>query len=51
MTESNWSEDRITTLTSLWLNGLSASQIAKSLGGVTRNAVMRFRVLRRTWKR
>jgi len=40
MTESNWSEDRITTLTSLWLNGLSASQIAKQLGGVTRNAVI-----------
>jgi GcrA cell cycle regulator len=40
MTESNWSEDRITTLTTLWLNGLSASQIAKQLGGVTRNAVI-----------
>ncbi|HXQ46457.1 MAG TPA: GcrA family cell cycle regulator [Caulobacteraceae bacterium] len=40
MTESNWSEDRITTLTSLWLGGLSASQIAKQLGGVTRNAVI-----------
>jgi GcrA cell cycle regulator len=40
MTESNWSEDRITTLTSLWQSGLSASQIAKALGGVTRNAVI-----------
>ena len=40
MAESNWSEDRITTLMSLWLNGLSASQIAKQLGGVTRNAVI-----------
>ena len=33
MTESNWSEDRITILTSLWLSGHSASQIAKALGG------------------
>ena len=40
MTESNWSEDRVNTLTSLWLNGLSASQIARQLGGVTRNAVI-----------
>jgi len=40
MTESNWSEDRIATLKSLWLSGLSASQIAKQLGGVTRNAVI-----------
>ncbi|HXQ46813.1 MAG TPA: GcrA family cell cycle regulator, partial [Caulobacteraceae bacterium] len=40
MTDSNWSEDRIASLTSLWLNGLSASQIAKQLGGVTRNAVI-----------
>ena len=35
-----WSEDRVTTLKKLWLEGLSASQIAKQLGGVTRNAVI-----------
>jgi GcrA cell cycle regulator len=36
----NWSDDRIATLSRLWRDGLSASQIAKSLGGVTRNAVI-----------
>jgi len=35
-----WSDDRITTLSKLWQDGLSASQIAKQLGGVTRNAVI-----------
>jgi GcrA cell cycle regulator len=35
-----WSDDRVTTLTLLWLDGLSASQIARQLGGVTRNAVI-----------
>lgn len=40
MAESGWSDDRITTLKTLWLEGLSASQIAKQLGGVTRNAVI-----------
>jgi GcrA cell cycle regulator len=35
-----WTEDRVTTLKKLWLDGLSASQIAKQLGGVTRNAVI-----------
>ena len=33
MSDAGWSEDRVTTLTSLWLDGLSASQIAKQLGG------------------
>jgi GcrA cell cycle regulator len=37
---TSWSEPRITTLRTLWLDGLSASQIAKQLGGVTRNAVI-----------
>jgi GcrA cell cycle regulator len=37
---TSWSEPRITTLRTLWLDGLSASQIAKHLGGVTRNAVI-----------
>jgi GcrA cell cycle regulator len=40
MSESGWSEIRVTTLSQLWLDGLSASQIAKQLGGVTRNAVI-----------
>jgi GcrA cell cycle regulator len=40
MTEFGWSEDRVTTLKTLWLDGLSASQVAKELGGVTRNAVI-----------
>jgi GcrA cell cycle regulator len=35
-----WTDERIETLKKLWLDGLSASQIAKQLGGVTRNAVI-----------
>ncbi len=35
-----WTDDRVSTLKKLWLEGLSASQIAKQLGGVTRNAVI-----------
>ena len=35
-----WTEDRVEVLTKLWAEGLSASQIAKRLGGVTRNAVI-----------
>ena len=35
-----WTEDRVEILTKLWAEGLSASQIAKKLGGVTRNAVI-----------
>ena len=35
-----WTEDRVEVLTKLWAEGLSASQIAKHLGGVTRNAVI-----------
>jgi len=37
---SSWTEDRIQTLARLWQEGASASQIARSLGGVTRNAVI-----------
>ena len=40
MSEAGWLQDRVTTMKSLWLGGLSASQIAKHLGGVTRNAVI-----------
>lgn len=35
-----WSEERVALLRKLWTEGLSASQIAKQLGGVTRNAVI-----------
>ena len=36
-----WTEDRVGALKKLWLEGQSASQIAKHLGGgVTRNAVI-----------
>ena len=40
MSDAQWSDDRVTTLSKLWLDGLNASQIAKQLGGVTRNAVI-----------
>ena len=35
-----WTDERVEALKKLWLEGHSASQIAKSLGGVTRNAVI-----------
>ena len=35
-----WTEDRVNVLKKLWAEGHSASQIAKELGGVTRNAVI-----------
>ncbi|MBU2135314.1 MAG: GcrA cell cycle regulator, partial [Alphaproteobacteria bacterium] len=35
-----WTDERVDTLKKLWQDGLSASQIAKQLGGVTRNAVI-----------
>src|SRR5680860_606690 len=35
-----WTDDRVELLTKLWAEGLSASQIAGRLGGVTRNAVI-----------
>ena len=35
-----WTEERIERLKALWAEGLSASQIAAELGGVTRNAVI-----------
>ena len=41
MTAASWTEDRVGALKKLWLEGQSASQIAKTLGGgVTRNAVI-----------
>jgi GcrA cell cycle regulator len=35
-----WTEERVETLKKLWADGLSASQIAAELGGITRNAVI-----------
>ncbi len=35
-----WTDERVETLKKLWIEGQSASQIAKTLGGVTRNAVI-----------
>ncbi|MDN2566697.1 GcrA family cell cycle regulator [Aquibium sp. A9E412] len=36
----NWTDERVETLKKLWAEGLSASQIAAQLGGVSRNAVI-----------
>jgi GcrA cell cycle regulator len=36
----NWTDERVELLRKLWLEGLSASQIAAHLGGVSRNAVI-----------
>jgi GcrA cell cycle regulator len=35
-----WNDERVDVLKKLWADGLSASQIAGRLGGVTRNAVI-----------
>lgn len=35
-----WTDERVETLKRMWGDGSSASQIAKELGGVTRNAVI-----------
>lgn len=35
-----WTDERVELLTKLWSEGLSASQIAAQLGGVSRNAVI-----------
>lgn len=35
-----WTDDRVATLKKLWLEGLSAREVAGQLGGVTRNAVI-----------
>lgn len=35
-----WTDDRVELLKKLWSDGLSASQIANQMGGVTRNAVI-----------
>jgi GcrA cell cycle regulator len=36
----SWTDERVETLKKMWAEGQSASQIAKELGGVTRNAVI-----------
>ncbi|MBP8939426.1 MAG: GcrA cell cycle regulator, partial [Agrobacterium sp.] len=36
----NWTDERVEKLKKLWAEGLSASQIAAQLGGVSRNAVI-----------
>lgn len=37
---SDWTDDRVEALEKLWKAGLSAAQIAKEIGGITRNAVI-----------
>jgi hypothetical protein len=36
----SWTDERVATLTKMWKDGRSAAEIAKELGGVTRNAVI-----------
>ena len=36
----SWTDERVELLKTMWTEGQSASQIAKELGGVTRNAVI-----------
>src|ERR1700747_10540 len=36
----SWTDERVEMLKKLWADGLSASQIAGELGGITRNAVI-----------
>lgn len=36
----SWTDDRVELLTKLWTEGKTAAEIAKTLGGVTRNAVI-----------
>jgi len=36
----SWTDERVEQLKKLWADGLSASQIAAELGGITRNAVI-----------
>jgi GcrA cell cycle regulator len=36
----NWTDDRVELLKKLWSDGLSASQIAGELGGISRNSVI-----------
>ena len=36
----SWTDERIDTLKTMWEKGMTASQIAETLGGVSRNAVI-----------
>jgi GcrA cell cycle regulator len=38
--DMSWTDERVELLKKLWADGLSASQIAGELGGITRNAVI-----------
>jgi GcrA cell cycle regulator len=40
MTESSWTEERVARAKELYLEGVSAGEIARDLGGTTRNAVI-----------
>jgi GcrA cell cycle regulator len=40
MLAMNWTDDRVELLKKLWSDGLSASQIAGELGGISRNSVI-----------
>jgi GcrA cell cycle regulator len=40
MSDSGWTDARVETLKTLWREGLSAAEIARRVGGVTRNAVL-----------
>lgn len=39
-TGTPWTDERVARLKSLWMDGRSASEIARELGGVSRNAVI-----------
>lgn len=39
-THSGWTDERTDSLRKLWAEGLSASQIARKMGGITRNSVI-----------
>jgi GcrA cell cycle regulator len=40
MTSQGWTDERVEKLKQLWLAGHSAAQVAQTLGGVSRNAVI-----------
>lgn len=40
MAEPRWTPERVAALRTLWTQGLSAAEVARRLGGVTRNAVI-----------
>lgn len=37
---AGWTDERVEALTKLWIEGLTASQIARIIGGMSRNAVI-----------